>query len=103
MAADAVDRLVEVAGLEDREGCRTDGFLLDRGEGWQLISFIRLVQDHGIGACVRACVHCKLAIVRGYLEISWVQLHWSCPMHQPRVFGCPHSPAEGHVSPPAST
>ncbi len=48
MAQDTVDRLVEVAGLQDEVGCRTNGFVLDGGEGWHPTSFIRLIQDHGI-------------------------------------------------------
>ena len=48
MARDAVNKAVEVGGLNDPRGCQTDGFILDGGEGWQPTSFIRLVQDYGI-------------------------------------------------------
>ena len=53
MAQDTVDRLVQVAGLEDKTGCMTDGFLLDGGEGWHPTNFIRLIQDYGIDIEVR--------------------------------------------------
>ena len=62
MAQDTVDKLVEVAGLQDEGGCRTDGFILDGGKGWHPTSFIRLVQDHGIEVPVGG-LGCGLGVV----------------------------------------
>ena len=56
MAVDTVNRVVEVGKLKPKEGVEprsTDSFILEGGEGWQLTSFIRLIQDFGLDIDVR--------------------------------------------------
>lgn len=48
-----MDKVVEVAGLEDSKGCQTDGYMLEGGDGWYPTLFIRLVQDYGLDIDVR--------------------------------------------------
>ena len=85
MAQDTVDRLVQVAGLEDKTGCMTDGFLLDGGEGWHPTNFIRLIQDYGIDIEVRntktsvplaSTIIQNLALIL-YLDLV-TKLMWTC-------------------------
>lgn len=55
MAKDTMDKVVQVAGLEDSKGCQTDGYMLEGGGGWYPTLFIRLVQDYGLDIDVRKC------------------------------------------------
>lgn len=54
MSQDTMDRVVKVGEFKGQvEDCKTDGYILDGGEGWQPTSFIRLIQDYGIEIEVR--------------------------------------------------
>ena len=48
MAADTLEKALEVGGLEDKKGCQTDGYMLDGGDGYYPTLFIRLIQDYGL-------------------------------------------------------
>ena len=49
-----MDKAVEVGGLEDTRGCKTEGFILEGSDGWFPTYFIRLVQDYGVDVNVSA-------------------------------------------------
>ena len=47
MASDTVDAAIKACNLQ-AGGCKTDGLMLEGGEGWTPTFFIRLVQDFGL-------------------------------------------------------
>jgi glycerol-3-phosphate dehydrogenase len=48
MAEDTVDRVIATCGLETKKGCQTNGFMLDGGNGYYDLLFVRLCQDFGL-------------------------------------------------------
>ena len=48
MAEETVDRCVQSANLQPKNGCVTKGLILTGGEKWTPTSYIRLVQDYGL-------------------------------------------------------
>jgi glycerol-3-phosphate dehydrogenase len=57
MAEETVDRCIQSANLQPKNGCVTKGLILTGGEKWTPTSYIRLVQDYGIETEVSTAVH----------------------------------------------
>lgn len=67
MAEETVDRCVQTANLQQKNGCVTKGLILSGGEKWTPTSYIRLVQDYGIETEVSARLEWSSARLRSSL------------------------------------